>query len=100
MGLKLQSSGGGSVELVAPVTASNFTQTVPAESGAIVVDDSAAKTANATSFTADSGFYLNNQTIGTSRTIPTGYSAMSAGPVYVQSGITVTVASGARWAVV
>lgn len=36
MGVKLVSSSGGSVELVAPTTASNFTMTVPANSGTVI----------------------------------------------------------------
>jgi len=37
MGVKLVSSSGGSVELVAPTTASNFTQTQPAVTGNVLV---------------------------------------------------------------
>jgi hypothetical protein len=39
MGLKLSSSSGGSVELNPPVTASNFTLTVPATNGSVVTAD-------------------------------------------------------------
>jgi len=39
MGLKLASSSGGSVELNPPVTASNFTLTVPATNGSVVTAD-------------------------------------------------------------
>jgi hypothetical protein len=38
MSLVLQSSGGGSITIQEPVTASNFTQTVPAATGNIVLD--------------------------------------------------------------
>jgi hypothetical protein len=38
MGVKLVSSGGGSVEVNPPTTASNFTQTLPARTGNIMVD--------------------------------------------------------------
>ena len=48
---------------------------------------------------ASNGIVVNNATIGTSYTIPTGSNAMSAGPVTVSSGITVTVPSGSRWVV-
>lgn len=40
MGVKLVSSSGGSVELVAPTTASNFTQTVPAQAGTVLLKES------------------------------------------------------------
>lgn len=36
MGIKLVSSSGGSVELNAPVTASNYTMTVPANNGTVI----------------------------------------------------------------
>lgn len=49
---------------------------------------------------ASNGIFVNNLTIGTSYTIPTGYSGMSAGVITVSSGVTVTVPSGSRWVVV
>jgi hypothetical protein len=50
-------------------------------------------------FAASNGIIANNKTIGTSYTIPSGYSAMSAGAITVSSGVTVTVPSGSRWVV-
>jgi len=38
-------------------------------------------------------------TVGTSYSIPSGYSASSVGPVVVSSGVTITVPSGSRWVV-
>ena len=43
--------------------------------------------------------YLNTQTVSTSYTIPTGSSAMSVGPITIASGVTVTIPSGSRWAI-
>jgi hypothetical protein len=48
---------------------------------------------------ASNGIVVNNQTISTSYTIAAGNNAMSAGPVTVASGQTVTVSSGCRWVV-
>lgn len=48
---------------------------------------------------ANNGLIVNNKTVTTSITIPTGYSAMSAGPITIASGQTVTVPSGSRWVV-
>lgn len=45
-------------------------------------------------------FYENTTTISTSYTITSGKNAMTAGPVTIASGVTVTVPSGSRWAVV
>jgi hypothetical protein len=56
-------------------------------------------TAYAPQIAASNGFHLNNLTVATSYTLPTGYSALSAGPITINSGITVTVPSGQRWVV-
>ena len=45
-------------------------------------------------------FYINPQTIVTSYTTPDGYNAMSAGPVAIATGVTVTVSTGTNWTVV
>jgi len=49
---------------------------------------------------AGNGIFVNSLTIGTSYTIPSGYSGMTAGVVTVSSGVTVTVSTGSRWVVV
>ena len=51
-------------------------------------------------FVAGNGIFVNSLTIDTSYTIAAGTSGMSAGPITVASGITVTVSSGSRWVVV
>lgn len=48
---------------------------------------------------AGNGLHVNNQTIATSYSIPSGYSASSAGPITLSSGVSVTVPSGSRWVV-
>ena len=48
---------------------------------------------------ANNGLVVNNLTVTTSVTIPTGYSASSVGPITVASGQTVTVPSGSRWVI-
>jgi hypothetical protein len=60
----------------------------------------ATTTVSGTTLTATSGFILNGQIISASYTIPSGNSAMSAGPITINSGVTVTVPSGSRWVVV
>ena len=45
------------------------------------------------------GLTVNNATVNTSYTIPTGYNAISAGPITVASGIVVTVPSGSVWVI-
>ena len=46
------------------------------------------------------GYVENAATVTVSSTITTGNNAMSAGPVTINSGITVTVPSGSRWVIV
>jgi hypothetical protein len=48
---------------------------------------------------ASNGIFVNSQTVAVSYTVPTGSSAMSAGPMTVASGQSVTVSSGARWVI-
>ena len=48
---------------------------------------------------ASNGIVVNSQTVSASYTIAAGYSGMSAGPVTVASGQSVTVSSGSRWVV-
>ena len=45
-------------------------------------------------------FYENDQTVTQDYTITSGKNAMSAGPITVNSGITVTVPTGSTWTIV
>jgi hypothetical protein len=45
-------------------------------------------------------FYENSTTVSADYTITSGKNAVSAGPITIASGVTVTVPSGSRWAVV
>jgi len=45
-------------------------------------------------------FVENDQTVTTNYTIPATKNAMSTGPITVNSGVTVTVSSGARYVVI
>ena len=49
---------------------------------------------------ADEVFFENGQTVTVSYTLSTGKNAVTAGPVTINSGITVTIPSGASWVVV
>lgn len=48
---------------------------------------------------ASNGIFVNSQTVANNYTIAAGSSGTSSGPMTVNSGISVTVASGARWVV-
>ena len=49
---------------------------------------------------AQNGIVVNSATIDTSYSIPSGSNAMSAGPITIDSGVTVTVPSGSTWVIV
>jgi hypothetical protein len=49
---------------------------------------------------SNQAFYLNDITITTNYTIPTGKNAGTFGPVTIQSGVSVTVSSGSNWSIV
>ena len=48
---------------------------------------------------ASNGIFANNRTVGASYSIPSGYSAVSTGPVTLSNGVSVTVPSGGKWVV-
>jgi hypothetical protein len=54
----------------------------------------------ATGAGGDEVFYENEQTVTTNYTITSNENAMSAGPVTVNTGVTVTVPSGSTWVIV
>ena len=56
-------------------------------------------TLSAPQMAATNGLMVNSNTVSASYSIPSGSSAVSAGPMTVASGQTVTVASGSRWVV-
>jgi hypothetical protein len=63
------------------------------------IGNTAPNTVAGTVIQATNGIVVNSNTVSASYTIPSGSSAMSAGPMTVASGQTVTVSSGSRWVV-
>ena len=49
---------------------------------------------------SDRVFYENGQTVATSYTLTTSTNAVSAGPITINSGVTVTIPSGQSWVIV
>jgi len=45
-------------------------------------------------------FFLNDQAVTASYSIPSAKNAMTAGPITVNAGVSVTVPSGSAWTVV
>jgi hypothetical protein len=92
----LESSNGGTAVNFSAGTKNVFV-TYPAEES---VYQDATGTAYAPQFAASNGLNLNNATIGTSYTFPTGYNSVDAGDVTLSGGVTVTVPSTSRWVIV
>ena len=63
------------------------------------VHEDADNTAYAEQLGASNGIVLNKLTVATTFSIPSGYSAMSAGPITINGGVSVTVPSGSKWVV-
>jgi len=92
----LESSNGGTAVNFSAGTKNVFV-TYPAEEA---VYQDATGTAYAPQFAASNGLNLNNGTISTSYTFPTGYNSVDAGDITISSGVTVTVPSTSRWVIV
>ena len=90
----LESSNAGSAITLSGT--SNVFVTYPAEKS--VVKDSV-DSASAKQFEATNGIFVNNATISSDYTFPTGYNGMSVGTITVDSGVTVTVPSGQNWVI-
>jgi hypothetical protein len=56
-------------------------------------------TAGATGGGTDQVFYNNDQVVTTNYSIPAGKNAISAGPVTINNGISVTIPNGSSWVI-
>ena len=92
----LESSNSGSLVNFSAGTKNVFV-TYPAEE-AVYQDETG--TAYAPQFGASNGLNVNNGTIGTSYTFPTGYNSVEAGDITISGSVTVTVPSTSRWVIV
>jgi len=92
----LANSSGNTSPISFAANSKDVFATYPA--GKAVYED-AVNTAYAEQVGASNGFIINKLTVSTSYTVPSGYSAMSAGPITLPNGISVTVPSGSRWVV-
>ena len=51
-------------------------------------------------FSREKVFYENENSVDTNYTLTTNFNAVSAGPVTVASGVTVTIPAGQAWVIV
>jgi hypothetical protein len=75
------------------------TNDISATSGSVTIDG-ASIGGGATGGGSDEVFYENGTNVTTNYTITNGKNAMSAGPITVDSGVTVTVGAGETWTVI
>jgi len=75
------------------LTINHQTNDISATSGSVTIDGAALGA-------IDDIFYENSTTVSSDYTITSGKNAMSAGPITIGSGVTVTVPSGSTWTVV
>ena len=95
-------------DLVAGSAADTAARLAVGSNGYVLTADSAEATglkwalaaAGATGGGTDQVFYENDVAVTTSYTISTDKNAMSAGPVEIESGATITIPSGSVWSVV
>lgn len=102
--------GGNWVAFQAPTTiAANVTWTLPSTDASVagyaLKSDGAGNLSwglagGALGGGTDQIFYENDQTVTTNYTISTNKNAMTAGPVTINSGVTVTIPTGSTWVVV
>ena len=94
--LKAQADQTGQVswDLAFPITAGSNGQVLTTNGSGVTSWEDGASTV------AGGAIYENSQTISASHTIPTGSNGMSAGPVTVNNGITLTISSGSTYTVV
>lgn len=66
-----------------------------------ITGDGVIKRNGVTSWTIGEGaFYENPTTIANDYTLSTNFNAMTAGPVTINDGVTVTVPDGSEWTIV
>ena len=84
------SNGAGYLTSSSTLNSSNLSGALPALDGSNLTGISAGATGGG----SDEVFYENDQTVTTNYTITNGKNAMAAGPITINSGVTVTVGSG------
>lgn len=94
-------ANGGTGVTTSTGTGSTVLSDAPTLTGtALATNLTASGVVTGASVTASNGMFINSQTVSADYTIAANYNAMSAGPVTVNGGITVTVSAGSSWAVV
>jgi len=97
--LRITQIGSGNAILVEDSANPDATPFIVDASGNVIAGSTTAVSKVTVSGDVAATFFVNPTTVSVSYTIPTSYNAMTAGPITVNSGITVTVPSGSVWTV-
>ena len=84
----------------ASVTAAKFGATGSPSANTFLRGDMAWSDVMPTGTSGEEIFYNNETQVDNNYTVPTSTNSMSAGPVTVASGVTITVSSGSTWTVI
>jgi hypothetical protein len=97
--LRINQIGSGNALVVEDSANPDATPFIVDASGNVIAGSTTAVSKVTVSGDVAATFFVNPTTVSVSYTIPTSYNAMTAGPITVNSGITVTVPSGSVWTV-
>lgn len=98
--LRITQTGAGNALLVEDSANPDSTPFAVDASGNVLVGGTTAVSKVTVTGDVAGTFFVNPTTVSVNYTIPTNYNAMTAGPITVNSGVTVTVPSGSTWTVV
>ena len=87
-------ANGSDVVLASGATAGDIVEVV-----AFTTFESAIVAGGATGGGSDQVFYENDQTVTANYTISANKNALSTGPLDINSGVSITIESGARWVI-
>ena len=98
--MTIENGGNVGIGTASPATALDVSGTVTATAYAGDGSSLTGISAGATGGSTDQVFYENDQAVTTNYTISTNKNAMTAGPITVNSGVTVTIPTGSEWSIV